>query len=424
MMDIRLILRAIFRNKLRFGLTAAQIAATLAIVTNCVALIQDARRRMRHPTPFDEDNLIQIRLPCQDTALKDRVRRSLWVQEARERLHAIPGVRSVASTHFSPYWPTAWAWEKAAGSDAAMIPVPMSITDERLPDVLGMELDEGRWFSREEVERAEALWNSFSTKSRERAPNGKMREPLVTDIVITRALGRQLFGDGPLIGKMLEDEDGDMGRIVGIISRYYHHDLIVNTIHSEAGIFYPGNQHSYGDGANFVVRAEAGHADVVARRIEEKLSEAYDLPERAVWLVSELRDIYDGRQRMTAALMFFLVFLLLVVASIGIAGLTSFSITARTRQIGIRRALGATTNDILRYFLTESSLVTMLGLVIGSLLAVLLNMAVLRIYDSAKLSAPIIAGCVLLLWFVALGAALPPALRASRISPAIATRNV
>jgi putative ABC transport system permease protein len=63
-------------------------------------------------------------------------------------------------------------------------------------------------------------------------------------------------------------------------------------------------------------------------------------------------------------------------------------------------------------------------LVIGSLLAVLLNVAVLRIYDSAKLSAPIVLCCALLLWLVALGAALPPALRASRISPAIATRNV
>ena len=64
------------------------------------------------------------------------------------------------------------------------------------------------------------------------------------------------------------------------------------------------------------------------------------------------------------------------------------------------------------------------GLFAGVVFAVLLNMALLKIYTGAKLNPGIVMGCALLLWLVALGAALPPALRASKISPAIATRNV
>lgn len=65
-----------------------------------------------------------------------------------------------------------------------------------------------------------------------------------------------------------------------------------------------------------------------------------------------------------------------------------------------------------------------IGLFTGVGFAVLLNMALMKIHLDAKLGPAIVAGCALLLWLVALGAVLPPALRASKISPAIATRNV
>ena len=76
----------------------------------------------------------------------------------------------------------------------------------------------------------------------------------------------------------------------------------------------------------------------MARRIEERLSETNDFADnKRIWLVSELRERHYGTERMTVALMGLLVLLLLFVASLGISGLTSFSVTTRTRQIGIRR---------------------------------------------------------------------------------------
>ncbi|MCC6554050.1 MAG: FtsX-like permease family protein [Polyangiaceae bacterium] len=418
-MELGPTLRAMLRNKLRFGLIAAQIAVTLAIVANCVTLIQDARRRMRYPKAFDEDNLILVEIPCQDTALRDDRRRNLWARENLERLREIPGVRAVTSTHFTPFYGSRRGSLKAAGSDAAMTPISFFRADERFPDALGAELDEGEWFSREQVElQEESLLASLTTKR----PDGKAREPIVVDAVISRALGQHFFGEGPLVGKMLEDPDGYFYRIVGVLGRYY--SPTYSNVHPEHAIFVPGISHHYHLGAKFIARAEPGQAAIVARRIEQKLSETFDLAYNSVWLMSAAKDITLGPQQMTEALMGLLVILLLFVASLGIAGLTSFSVTERTRQIGTRRALGAAATDILSYFLTESGLVTAVGLFVGAGLAVLLNMVLLTVYTDAKLGLDIMAASALLLWIVGLGAALPPALRGARISPAIATRNV
>src|SRR4051812_3066929 len=98
-MELGPILRAMSRNKARFGLLVAQIAVTLAVVVNCVALIQDARRKMVYPKAFEEDDKILIVLPCQDMALRDHRRRSLWAWENLERLRGIAGVRAVTSTN-------------------------------------------------------------------------------------------------------------------------------------------------------------------------------------------------------------------------------------------------------------------------------------------------------------------------------------
>ncbi|PYQ51517.1 MAG: cell division protein FtsX, partial [Acidobacteria bacterium] len=116
--------------------------------------------------------------------------------------------------------------------------------------------------------------------------------------------------------------------------------------------------------------------------------------------------------------------LLVLVTSLGIVGLTSFSVAERTRQIGTRRALGARKADILRQFLLENWLITTMGLTLGVGLAYGLNIGLVNVASGAKLSGALLVSGVVLLWAAGLLATLAPALRAARISPAIATRNV
>jgi putative ABC transport system permease protein len=119
----------------------------------------------------------------------------------------------------------------------------------------------------------------------------------------------------------------------------------------------------------------------------------------------------------------FVVGLLTVITGLGIVGLASFNVSRRTRQIGIRRALGATKPAIVRYFMLENLIVSTIGLVIGGMLAVALNIAMVEAFALEPLSWYVIPAAMLALWIVGQAAVAGPARRASNISPAIATRS-
>jgi putative ABC transport system permease protein len=116
--------------------------------------------------------------------------------------------------------------------------------------------------------------------------------------------------------------------------------------------------------------------------------------------------------------------LLVLVTSMGVVGLTSFSVTQRTHEIGTRRALGATRWAILRYLLVENWVVTTAGLTLGLILTLGLNFLLAKLANVPTVSALQIAAAMIGLWLVALLAALVPALRGMAVSPVIATRSV
>jgi putative ABC transport system permease protein len=116
--------------------------------------------------------------------------------------------------------------------------------------------------------------------------------------------------------------------------------------------------------------------------------------------------------------------LLVVVTSLGIIGLTSFSVTQRTHEIGTRRALGATRLAILRHFLVENWVVTSSGLLLGVLLTCLLNWALASFAAVPRIGWPVILFGMLVLWVVGLLAALAPAARGTTVAPVVATRSV
>jgi putative ABC transport system permease protein len=220
---------------------------------------------------------------------------------------------------------------------------------------------------------------------------------------------------------MLEDSDGDMYRVIGVIDEFYN--PYGWPIH-EYSVFYANRRRSYEGGAPYLVRTEPGQAAALTRTLEDTLVAANPGRNVRVRTMDEIKDQYFGAQRIVVTLMTGIVVLLVLVTSLGIVGLTSFSVTERTRQIGTRRALGARKADILRHFLLENWVVTTFGLVLGVGLAYALNMGLMSGAAATKLGVPMVVSGVVLLWLAGVLATLAPALRASRISPAIATRNV
>ena len=119
-----------------------------------------------------------------------------------------------------------------------------------------------------------------------------------------------------------------------------------------------------------------------------------------------------------------IIVLLVFVTGLGIVGVTSLSVTERTQQIGTRRALGATRRDILAHFLLENWMVTTAGLGLGIILAYGLNFLLVSRVSDVKMDPRLVLIGVVLLWINGIVATIFPAMRASGVSPAIATRSV
>ena len=115
---------------------------------------------------------------------------------------------------------------------------------------------------------------------------------------------------------------------------------------------------------------------------------------------------------------------LLFVTALGVAGLANFWVQQRTRQIGIRRAIGATRGDILRYFHVENFLIVTGGILLGALLALVLNLFLMKYYELPRLPGIYLPVGAVLLWILGQLAVLGPAMRAARVPPVVATRSV
>jgi putative ABC transport system permease protein len=421
-MELGPIVRALRRNKTRFGLIAFEIALTLAIVTNCVTMILEARTKMVRASGFDDANLVTLRSTPFELAFKEDGYLDNSLREDLEALRAMPGVVAVTNSRFLPWQGGGSSMEvRPVGPKGEMLRTQVYNADEATFDALGVKVTEGAAFTAEHTDTDTRRLQQLFLAQREMGQDGLPKEKFTQDVVISRALGKLAFGEVSPLGKLLEDSDGDMYRVTGIIDDFYNpygwpiHEYVV---------FFAGRNRSYEGGAPYLVRTEPGRAAELTKALEDKLIAANAGRNIRVRTLDEVKGQYFGGQRITVTLMTGIVVLLVLVTSLGIVGLTSFSVTERTRQIGTRRALGARKADIVQHFLLENWVVTTFGLVLGVGLAYGLNMGLMSGAATTKLGWPMVASGVALLWAAGILATLAPAVRASRISPAIATRNV
>ncbi|MEP1383276.1 MAG: FtsX-like permease family protein, partial [Paraglaciecola sp.] len=116
--------------------------------------------------------------------------------------------------------------------------------------------------------------------------------------------------------------------------------------------------------------------------------------------------------------------ILTIVTALGIVGLASFSVNQRKKQIGTRRALGATQGTIIRYFMFENFLISSIGVLLGAILTVILNVILVNAFGLDRLDWFYIPIGMLILWLVGQAAVFGPAKKAANIPPALATRTV
>jgi len=116
--------------------------------------------------------------------------------------------------------------------------------------------------------------------------------------------------------------------------------------------------------------------------------------------------------------------LLLLATAGGIVGLSSFWVGQRRRSIGVRRALGATRGDILRYFQAENFLIVSGGIALGTLLGVAANLSLMTYWELPRMPLWLLGIGAVLLWLLGQLAVLGPARRAAAVAPVEATRSM
>ncbi|MES1245775.1 MAG: FtsX-like permease family protein [Acidobacteriota bacterium] len=398
------IFRAMTRNRARFLLIVAEVALTLAIVANCVSLIRQSRAELARESGFDDENLLSVTSRAFAEAFREDNYLDAAIDADARTLNAMPGVRAASNTYFVPWIGGGSSTEVMEGEKRFR--TQFYPADLRLLDTLGVKLVQGRSFTREE----------FAPGSGGSAPANAISPALISE-----KLADLMYPQGGAVGKVIRDSQGvDAYRVVGVFGPFYNP---YGWPIGDYAIFYPARSGNFRS-IQYLVRAAPGQARTLIPEIEKTLLAANNGRNVEVKSIVEIRSFYNSRDQSVVVALNAVMILLVFVTALGIVGITSFSVAERQRQIGTRRALGATQADILRHFLLENWMVTTIGAVLGAGLAYAINVGLVTMVDGAKLDGWILVAGVGLLWAVGLGAALGPALKAARIAPAIATRNV
>ncbi|MEM7051294.1 MAG: FtsX-like permease family protein [Acidobacteriota bacterium] len=408
-MELGPIFRSLMHNKVRFWLIALEVAFTLAIVVNCVNMVLDLHGQYVEDTGQDEKNMLMVIVEPFDKQFEDDDFIDTVRAQDIARLRATPGVVEAIATSAIPL--------SGGGSGTGRRPV--DAVDQE--DGVGLG-----YFS--VTEGAVAAFGTRLVAGRTFEASDFQFEPnedglvLERNVIVTKSLADKLFPDGNALGKVIQNDSGEAREtIIGVVDRlqnFWPWSSVGWDTMLRAGE--PGDSRSM----RYLLRTEAGAIDAVAAGLEERMLEAEPGRLVTVRAVSEFkRRLYNDELALINILLVVTV-LMILVTSLGIIGLTSFSVTERTRQIGTRRALGATKGDIVRYFLTENWLITGVGLFVGLILSLGLNYTLVQVAGMPKIDWKLLAGGMLLLWGSGILAALAPALRATSVAPEVATRTV
>jgi len=402
-MEIGPIWRAMMRSKGGYILIGLQIAVTMAIMVNAFAIMQERAAKMGRPSGIDEANTFAL----VSVAFKPDMDYKSLIREDLEAIRNTPGVINTVVTNSFPLRQGGWSegLHREPGVGKSVSSSAIYFVDEHGLETFGMNLIEGENFT-----PAQVSWNSDSD------------DFWPGTVIITQALAEDLYPDheGSYVGNTFWFNDDNPANIVGVVERLQAPWPTWTGV--ERSMLVPLKRDN--EFARYVIRTEPGRRDELMPLIEEMLSTSNrDRIIRAVETAEDARKLaYLGDAAMISILTF-VIALLTAITGLGIVGLASFSVARRTRQIGIRRALGATKTMIVRYFMIENFIVSSIGIVTGGILAVGLNIYMVQAFALTPLSWYVIPIAMIILWIVGQVAVAGPARKASNISPAIATRS-
>jgi putative ABC transport system permease protein len=411
-MQMHPIFSTLCHHKLTVLLLTLQVALTCAIVCNVAFMIASRAAQVNLPSGVDEASLsiidnevIQKGVNVQTRHDEDlaglRAIRGVTMAVAVDSLPLGGGESSYGTCASADDLAKAIAARSMMGSGFCVQPAVYGGTPGEI-STLGLHLVAGRDFRNDEYVKG-------------------------TDVpvaILSRALAERLYPGKDALGQNIYTGSAKPIRVVGIVETLLRPRLRDAAVNQFSMLFpmLPDDSHM-----TYLLRSTTGDRERILREAVAKLDQLEPnriIPPGGARTYTQMRDAYFQRDTTMLGLLVASALGLLFVTALGITGLANFWVQQRTRQIGIRRAIGATRADILRYFQGENFLIVSGGIALGLLLAVLLNLMLMKQYELPRLPLFYLPISAAVLWLLGQFAVLGPALRAARVPPVVATRSL
>jgi putative ABC transport system permease protein len=390
-------------QRLRSALVILEVALALVLLVGAGLLIRSFARLQGVDPGFNAQNMLTMRMSLPGRKYDNDQKRISFFRQAVAQMQALPGVESVGAVNFLPFSaPHAGTGVEIEGRPKLPpgqgLNTGVIVSDLNYFRTMQIPLKRGRLFTDQEAT--------------------EMRHV----VVINEAFAREHFPNEDPLGKRVTidmKDDNQPCEIIGVVGDSKHMNLDAEV---EPMSYWPHPELAY-SGMTIVIRTRGDAASVTsaARGVIRTLD-----PEQPVADVRTMEDLIGtsvARARFNTLLLAIFATVALLLAGVGIYGVMAYSVAQRTREIGVRMALGARATDVLRLVVIRGMALALAGVALGVAASFALTRLMETLLFNVSATDPLtFAGIPLLLAFVALLACLIPARRAAKVDPMVALR--
>jgi len=390
------------RPGLRNGLAAAELALATVLLIGAGLLMQSLVRLQQVDLGFQPDRLLTFQIGLPPTKYPAN-QRAAFYRGLLESLRSIPGVRAAAGSSGVPFGNGNYTTTPIQTRGPSALPPETAVpTDWRVASPAYFQAMDIPLVSGREFNDADAAEDA----------------PLV--VIVSRTTAKRFWGDTDPLGRTLHRQ-GDLARqytVIGVVGDVRHSDLRIES----PAIYYPS--FTLGPRMDIVVRT-AGVPTSVLPAVRQKVREIdAALPISNVRTMDEWLADSAAQPRLNAVLLVVFAAVAMLIAVIGIYSVLAYSVNQRTREIGLRMALGAPRGLVLRLVVREGMIVAAIGIGVGLAGALSLSWVLASLVFDVKVRDPLTFVAVAIsLAAVALLACAIPARKATQVDPMVALRS-